>query len=144
MSTPAPPLPFSTARPDSPADVRARVLIVDDDPMVGRALRRILSAHDVEHVGSGHDALARFDAGARYDLVLCDLMMPEMNGPDLHRALAAIAPEVLSRFAFLTGGACTPELEAYLASSGVPVLEKPVDAAALRAFVAAHCKRSAA
>ncbi|TMB29249.1 MAG: response regulator, partial [Deltaproteobacteria bacterium] len=60
---------------------RGRVLVVDDEPMVGSSIRRLLGRdHDVVVVQSGKDAVAKIAAGERYDVILCDLLMPEMTG----------------------------------------------------------------
>jgi PAS domain S-box-containing protein len=115
---------------------RGRVLVVDDEPMIGATLARILSAHEVTSLHSAREALTRIEAGERFDLVLCDLMMPEMSGMDLHAALAKAAPEMASRMVFLTGGIFTAAARAFVERTSVPVLEKPFDPASLREMVA--------
>jgi CheY-like chemotaxis protein len=80
----------------------------------------------------GRDALARVRAGERFDAVLCDLMMPELSGMDLHAAVAAIDPALAERFIFVTGGAFTDSAREFLARAANPRLEKPVDRGALR------------
>ncbi|MGZ3458872.1 MAG: two-component regulator propeller domain-containing protein, partial [Archangium sp.] len=88
------------------ARVRGRVMIVDDDVMVSAALRRTLAReHDVEVVTSSRQALEllRGQKGAEVDVVLCDLMMPDLTGMELHAELAAAAPTVARRMVFVTG-----------------------------------------
>jgi CheY-like chemotaxis protein len=111
------------------------VLVIDDEPLVARSLARLLSAHDVTVLTSAKDALARAAAGERWDVVLCDLMMPQMDGMELERRLAAEAPDVVPRIVYLTGGAFTERSQEFLAS-GRTHLEKPVAPALLRAKVA--------
>lgn len=114
---------------------RGKVLVVDDEPLVARSLARLLSAHEVTVLTSATDALERAAAGERWDVVLCDLMMPEMSGMDLEERLAVEAPDLIPRIVYLTGGAFTERSRAFLAT-GRPHLEKPVEPAVLRAQVA--------
>ena len=81
------------------------------------------------------DARERILSGEQYDVILCDLMMPQMTGMDLHGELLRLAPEQASRMVFLTGGAFTPDARAFL--DGVPNqrIEKPFDTQHLRAIV---------
>ncbi|HET6439520.1 MAG TPA: PAS domain-containing protein [Anaeromyxobacter sp.] len=128
-----PPLP-RTARAPREAR-RGRVLVVDDEPLVGKSLARLLSAHEVTVLTSPLEALRRAAKGERWDVVLCDLMMPEMSGMDLEERLAADAPDLVSRIVYLTGGAFTERSRAFLAA-GRPHLQKPVEPSELRARVA--------
>jgi PAS domain S-box-containing protein len=130
--------------PDAPAPVaarpvrrRARLLVVDDEPLVGNVLQRTLSdEHDVTVVSSARAALERVSAGEPFDLVMSDLLMPEMSGMDLYRALAASAPRLARRMIFLTGGAFTQAAREFLQNERVLCLEKPFELPALRALVA--------
>ena len=116
---------------------RARVLIIDDEPSVLAALRRALGTqHDITTIGRAADALTLLRAEGRFDAVLCDVMMPDINGCQLYRELASLRPELRGRFAFLTGGVFADQAGGELAALGPPVFEKPFDTAALRAFVA--------
>ena len=132
--------------PDAPASPRrGRVLVVDDEPLVGRALVRMLSAHhDVVARTSGESALELLRADRGFDVVLCDLMMPGMTGMQLHDLLAATAPDVAARMVFLTGGAFTDAAREFLDRVANPRLEKPVDGASLREIVARAVAPSAA
>ena len=113
---------------------RGRILVVDDEAMIGLAVRRTLAAdHEVVVTNRAADALARLADGTRFDVILCDLMMPEVTGMDLW---ARVAPEVRPRILFLTGGAFTDEAEAFLEDERPPVMTKPFDTEALRAEVA--------
>ena len=70
---------------------RSRLLIIDDDAAVGAALKLVLSdEHEVRVDTSARRALERLSGGERYDVILCDLMMPELSGMDFHSELANV------------------------------------------------------
>ncbi|MGH7436424.1 MAG: response regulator [Polyangiaceae bacterium] len=122
--------------PDSsPQRRRVRVLIVDDDIQVGKALQRCLCDHDVVVLDSGTDAVERLTAGDRFDLILSDLMMPGMTGADLHDQIARIAPEQAERMVFLSGGFTTPRVQKFVANVRNRVMDKPFDLNELRDLV---------
>ena len=81
------------------------------------------------------EALRLLDGGVGFDLILCDLMMPEMDGVDLHARLAARAPEQVARMVFLTGGAFSPRARRFLDEVPNPRVPKPFDGPALRGLV---------
>jgi CheY-like chemotaxis protein len=111
---------------------RGRLLVIDDQPMVLTALRRLLGReHDVVTAVGAREALERLADGAEFDVILCDVMMPEMDGAEFHMALLRVAPTQAERMLFLTGGAVTPRARAYLATVPNRAIEKPFDADAL-------------
>lgn len=115
---------------------RARVLIVDDEPLILRSVSRLLQdQHDVVLAANGKEALARIRNDGPFDLVVCDLMMPAMTGMELHTEIARTDPDVASRFVFLTGGAFTEEARRFLASVDNPTLDKPVQSNLLRSVL---------
>jgi two-component system, cell cycle sensor histidine kinase and response regulator CckA len=114
---------------------RGRVLIVDDEPAVGRALRRILRDHDVELATSGRQALERLRTDTRFHVVLCDVMMPDLGGKDLYEAVQQGGSGLERRFVFVSGGAFTPGARDFLARVPNPTLEKPFDEAAVKRVV---------
>jgi PAS domain S-box-containing protein len=115
---------------------RGRVLVVDDEPLVGRAVTRVLGPrHEVVAVTSARDALSRLEADSGFDVVLCDLMMPEMTGMDLHAELSRRAPALARRMVFLTGGAFTARAREFLDGVHNPRVEKPFDPEGLRGLV---------
>ncbi|HEV8323046.1 MAG TPA: ATP-binding protein, partial [Myxococcota bacterium] len=115
---------------------RGSVLVIDDEPAIGRAVRRVLGRdHDVVSVTSGAAGLARIAAGERFDLILCDVMMPEMMGVEVHAALAKSTPDQAAKLVFLTGGIFAPDAQKYLDAGSLARLEKPFDPRPLRAFV---------
>ncbi len=104
------------------------VLVLDDEVAVGKALRRLLSArHQVTTFHRAQDALEHITAGRRFDAILCDLMMPEMSGPQFHQQLERLAPEQAQRVIFMTGGAFTEESRTFLSTARNPCMDKPID-----------------
>jgi signal transduction histidine kinase/CheY-like chemotaxis protein len=129
-----PPAAAGQQAPPSSRPSRARVLVVDDDPHVARAIARALRNEDVSTAGSGVEAFALLQTEP-FDLVVCDVMMPEMTGMELHERLRAARPGLERRMLFITGGVFTPDAAAFLARVPNPRLEKPFDVAALQAMV---------
>lgn len=115
---------------------RGRVLVVDDEHAIVRSVERILGTeHEVASHTNAGDALARLRRGERFDVILCDLMMPETTGMELHAALRELDAEQAKRMIFLTGGAFTPQAAAFLDDERDRCVEKPFDAAVLRQIV---------
>jgi CheY-like chemotaxis protein len=131
-----------TVAPAEPAtdEGRARMLVVDDEEMIGMILRRALKGHDVTVMSSAKDALARISKGDRYDAILCDLMMPGMTGIEFHAALTARFPDQARALMFLTGGAFNRETAAFLAAVPNQRLEKPFNIARLRETINHHLR----
>jgi len=129
---PAPPEP----KPDHPAS-RGNILVIDDEPRVAAAIQRCLSArHEVSVAASAADALHLLGEGARYDAVVCDLMMPDMSGMEFYAELEARLPDLAKRVVFMTGGAFTPRAQQFLSRVESRCIGKPIDFAALEAMVA--------
>ncbi|KFE70131.1 hybrid sensor histidine kinase/response regulator [Hyalangium minutum] len=104
------------------------VLVVDDDVPVAKAIKRNLSRrYEVIALDRARAALELIASGQRFDAILCDLMMPEMTGPQFHEELQRLAPEQALRVTFMTGGAFTSEARAFLATTPNPCVEKPLD-----------------
>jgi len=113
------------ARPELP---RARILVVDDEPLVGSSLQRLLGRrHEILTVTRAAEALVLLDAGARFDMILCDLLMPDMTGMELHEVLAKRVPDQSRRTVFMTGGAYTERARAFAARRSHRILPKPLD-----------------
>jgi DNA-binding NtrC family response regulator len=104
----------------------AQILVVDDEPGIAEVLAEVfqLDGHVVEIVGNGEAALEKLAAG-RYDLILSDVRMPDLDGPALYREVERRHPDLLQRFIFLTGDIMSPETSQFLAQTGVPCLSKP-------------------
>jgi CheY-like chemotaxis protein len=105
----------------------AAILLVDDEPLLRAVLRRHLvsEGHRIAETGGAEEALALISGGARYDLILCDMIMPGANGIDLHRELAARFADQARRVVFMTGGTAMDAVQEFLAGLPNPWLEKP-------------------
>jgi PAS domain S-box-containing protein len=128
--------PSASGRIPRVTERRYRVLIVDDEPMITAALERILADHEVTVYNAAYPAVEAIAHGARYDAILCDLMMPQMTGIDLHAELARIAPDQAAKTIVMTGGTFAPDVREKLGLSGVPQIDKPFDVERLRELVA--------
>ena len=117
-SRPAP-LPSGAAR-------AGRILVIDDERLVIKAVTRMLPRkHAVEPYTSTPEALARLENGERYDVILCDLMMPEMSGIEFYERVCSVCQEQASRIVFITGGAFIAEAREFLARVPNGRLHKP-------------------
>jgi signal transduction histidine kinase len=115
---------------------RARVLIVDDEVALGRALARMLSAqHDVTVLSRGEEAIALIARGERFDAILLDVMMPDVSGMRVYDEVKALAPDQAARVVFLTGGAFAVAARTFLDGVSNPTLEKPVNIANLKTII---------
>jgi CheY-like chemotaxis protein len=119
-----------------------KILVIDDEPQIGRVVKAALRNHEVVCLTSAVEALARLRAGERFDIIVCDLMMPQMTGMDFHEALERELPEQLQRIVFLTGGAFTAKARAFLERVKNLRIDKPFEVAALRALVAERLRES--
>ena len=116
-----------TAKAGLPSPISERtVLIVDDDRDVAETLSDVLrlDGHHAEIVASGTVALEKL-RDRRYDLILSDVRMPELDGPRFYAQLERRHPTFLRRVAFLTGDTLSPETRAFLERTGVPTMAKP-------------------
>ncbi len=102
--------------------------------MMRRLVLHSLCDHEVVLKGDAREALALLAAGESFDVILCDLNMPGMNGMEFH---AALTPLQAKRVLFVTGGALADPAEQFLKQAAVRVLTKPVEVGQLRAAVAA-------
>jgi signal transduction histidine kinase/sensor domain CHASE-containing protein/ActR/RegA family two-component response regulator len=117
------------------ADGKA-ILIVDDEPGITSALAYLLSrdGYVVDTASNGRVALEKLDERV-YDLILCDLRMPELDGPGLYREVEQHCPPLLQRIVFLTGDTLSSETRIFLDSADMPYLSKPFRAADVRRVV---------
>ncbi|MFS8069887.1 MAG: ATP-binding protein, partial [Byssovorax sp.] len=136
---PAPPRPAKDSAPPSSgfaAVPRARILVVDDEPALGPAVRGLFAGeHDVVVAVSGREALARLVEDPDFDVILCDLMMPDLTGMDLFEEIKAIRPELEEKFVFMTGGALTGRVEEFFQRYPNRCIQKPFDLKELRSLV---------
>ncbi len=114
--------------PPLPAAIRGRILVVDDEPGIRAALAELLGrAHEVVTAGSGVEARELLESDRRFDLVLCNLMMPRGSGMDLHDWLAERDRPLADAMVFVTGGAFTERARAFLARVPNLSLAKPIE-----------------
>jgi PAS domain S-box-containing protein len=124
------------AAPTAAGSGRGRVLVVDDEPLIGVAIKRMLEGeNDVQVETNARSALEAVSNGGVFDVILCDLMMPEMTGMDFFDELGRVSPETQERVIFFTGGAFTSRAREFLDKVRNPSLEKPIDMKALREVV---------
>lgn len=125
------------------APTGARVLVVDDEPLVGRALQRILQPnHVVATECDPNRAITRVLSGERFDLILCDLHMPSLRGEAVLDAIAGLPPDARPCFTYLTGGIFEPgDREALEAAPG-GYLSKPFDVTQVRELAECAAKRA--
>lgn len=126
-----------TYPPPSTREHAARVLIVDDEPAILRALSRVLSGYQVTRALSGKEAVAHMEASGPFDVVFCDVMMPELSGIDVYERAKQVCPGQEQRIVFITGGAFTEQAAKFIDSIDNPKLGKPFDGGEVRALVKA-------
>lgn len=116
-----------------PAARRRRVLVVDDEVRIARWICDALTEfeHDVSLASSGLEALACIESSAPFDAIVCDLMMPDLSGMDMHARVRSLRPGLERRMVFMTGGAFTPRAIRFLAENTNPCVEKPFELAEL-------------
>jgi PAS domain S-box-containing protein len=131
----------AAAPPPAPSAGRAVVLVVDDEPFIGHALRRILREHDVTAVTTALDALALLEQGRRFDLIFSDIMMPEMSGMAFHEELTRRFPDAAAKVVFISGGTFTAGANAFLARVPNEFLAKPFTNQEVREIVQRYTAR---
>ena len=123
----------------------ATILVVDDEPDLADVVATALamSGHTVETVGDGFAALQELSRRP-YDLVVSDVQMPRLNGLALYDRVAWSHPAMVGRFVFVSADVNRPAIRAFLNRTGVQVLQKPIDIAALQQTVDMVLARAAA
>lgn len=142
VDTPPPPAVLAPPRPQPVgATRRARVLVIDDEPLMLRIMAHALREHEVVTVQTGAEALELF-ADNPFDVVFCDVMMPGMSGSRFYEALAEAHPGAEQRIIFITGGARGAEAQRFVDRVSNECLEKPIPSDVLRARVNDFLARS--
>lgn len=120
-----------------------RILLVDDDALLGRSMMRALRSdrHELVWDADPSVALERIAHGERFDLVLCDVNMPHIDGVAFVGHAMESDPGLVGRMVAITGGT-TRSTEEALAQRGIGVLEKPFDAATLEALIGGFASRA--
>jgi PAS domain S-box-containing protein len=117
---------------------RGRVLVIDDEEAMGLLLEHGLGKeHATTSLTSPRDALEQIEAGERFDAILCDVMMPDLSGPELYALVQRFAPEQAARIIFMTGAAFSSADRAFLERTSHPTLRKPFVLQAVRDAVRA-------
>jgi signal transduction histidine kinase len=110
------------------AHPRHRVLVVDDEPMIGASLGKALAEScETTALTDAAQALALVASGLRFDAILCDISMPRMTGMAFYEQLRAVAADQAGRVIFMTGGAFTPSAQQFLERVPTVCIEKPLD-----------------
>jgi len=119
------PRDMQTPSPSEPI-VGKRVLVIDDEPWIAEILAAMLTedGHEVDTADQGLLALGMVQRRP-YDLILCDIRMPKLDGPSFYAELERSHPDLLGRILFVTGSRFSPEVEDFFERTGAPALEKP-------------------
>ncbi|MEY4095974.1 MAG: Sensor protein ZraS, partial [Acidobacteriota bacterium] len=116
--------------PQQPISLEAfkglRVLVVEDEPALAVAVSEALgdAGFTVDRAGDGEEGLTRLTE-QRYDLIVCDLKMPRIDGMQFYRAMAAATPALARRVIFVTGDVAGTDAERFLEETGCRWLSKP-------------------
>lgn len=124
----------------------AKVLLVDDDELLREVFCSMLSRrHQVVGVGTGNEAIEQMTTRQDFDVVVCDMQLPDIDGRGIYRRMQQVAPEYTDRMIFCTGGSIDPQLLDFLDAVGEErVLNKPCTVTELLEAVAAARTRGAA
>jgi two-component system NtrC family sensor kinase len=109
-------------------DLSLSVLLVDDNHEVREGLARVLrsSGYSVATAENGLEALAALE-GNNYRAIVCDIMMPVMDGIRLYQLIQARHPDATKHVLFVSAWFDDPEVQSFLTQTGRPVLQKPFD-----------------
>ena len=141
----APVLSIAPAPVEARGLPRCRILVVDDEPALCAVIRRLLrNEHEVVGFVDASLALARLRKDNDFDVVVCDIMMPNMSGIELFGQLQQLEPELARRTLFMTGGAFTLPTRQFLSTVSNPLLEKPFERRALHDAIARVLQANAA
>ncbi len=119
----------------------SRVLVVDDDALMGAMIADVLKGHRVTFCQSAAGALGRILAGGSFGAIVCDLLLPGMSGIQFHAELVKIAPAQAKRVVFVTASADAPGVKAFTTAAGIECVAKPFDAEVLRRAVLEASRR---
>ena len=138
---------WTGARPNAghAAVAPPRVLVIDDEALIGTAIRRILTKQGMEVVvvERGREGIALVTDGEHFDAIFCDMMMPDFSGVDVYDALRAKAPSMMSRVIFMTGNAFSAREHDLFSGTKNVRIEKPFLPADLSGAVAEVLRRHA-
>ncbi|HEV2314337.1 MAG TPA: ATP-binding protein [Candidatus Acidoferrales bacterium] len=127
VAAPAETAYMSTKPSADPGNVSpGRVLVVEDEPTVAQLISDVLceEGHKVEAVFDSQEGLTRL-ARAHYDLIICDLRMPRLDGPAFYDALVRTQSPACDRILFITGDTLGPHTVEFFNLRWLPFLAKP-------------------
>jgi CheY-like chemotaxis protein len=127
----------ATPQPGEAGAGRPRVLVVDDEPEMGKMLARVLQPSEVVFAQSATGALGRIAAGGRFDAIVCDVRMPGLDGIQFHDEVQKLAPGLERRIVYVTATVGTRSFTEFQRRTGCAYLEKPFDPVELRRVLAA-------
>ncbi|MBC7742206.1 MAG: response regulator [Bdellovibrionaceae bacterium] len=115
---------------------RSTVLIVDDEVTFRNVLEGVLTDdHDISTAENGNEALELLKQGLRYDVIICDIMMPQMSGVELYDKVKELDSQQADKMVFITGAAFNPSMRSFLESIKNKKLEKPFRLKDLRKLI---------
>lgn len=113
----------------------ASILVVDDEPTIGRVMARALRDHEVTSVTTAHEALSLLESGRTFDVIFSDLMMPDISGVQFYEAIESRFPAFKRSLVFVTGGTLNNEARRFINEVTTPVLAKPFSIVEVRQLV---------
>ncbi|WP_163779926.1 hybrid sensor histidine kinase/response regulator [Myxococcus vastator] len=135
------PEPKVASREAAPTHRARRILVVDDEPRVVDLLRRLMRGQELVSAANGREALERLRATPDFDVILCDLMMPELTGMDVYETVRATWPGLHERIVFMSGGVFSVEMQRFLKQVKNPLLTKPFEPQRLQGVLATAHER---
>jgi len=121
----------------------SRILVIDDEAMILTAFKRTIGrTHEVVTSEGGDKGLEILENDTSFDLIICDLMMPKVDGVMVYERIREIAPDLQGRMVFCSGGAFTDRAKSFLATVENVVLEKPIDFALLTRLIAHYREKA--
>ena len=111
-----------------------KILLIDDEPLIGRSVQRALHEHQITVVHSSQQAMRHLETHSHIDLIMCDVMMPGRSGIELYQDIVDRWPTLAPKIVFMTGGVVSLEEQGFLEGFANPHILKPFDARSLRDF----------
>ncbi|MBI5547288.1 MAG: response regulator [Deltaproteobacteria bacterium] len=118
-----------------PARAKLRVLVIDDEALIGKAIARTLTAYAIASETRGSGAIERLARGERFDVILLDLLMPDLSGMEVYAEVEKRWPELVRGVVVMTAAPVRPELKSFLDRIPNLWLRKPFSSKELEAAV---------